>query len=215
MNDDDRLGLRNLTFKDGIIALSAFSAYSIAIKFLSHINKQKETDFDILLDKAETDHDEHGTDIKCNLDACEKLEVISKDGDLRDFRNVLALFFPNWKGADKIQVNSISQIKPGDHIVYERVITGETNLYDHHAIVGEVFPEKGIYTAYEQSTPPNKDELKATGKASIREIEKRFDTKSLYKINHGRTGISNDEVKKMAHFICHHATQIDFIKKYN
>lgn len=112
-------------------------------------------------------------------------------------------------------MNSISQIQSGDHIVYERVIIGGTHLYDHHAIVGEVFPEKGKYTAYEQSTPPNKDELKATGKASIREIEKRFDTKSLYKINHRRTGISNDEVKKMAHYICHHATQIDFIKKYN
>lgn len=54
MNDDDRLAVRNVTFKDTIIALSAFSAYSIAIKFLSYINKQKETDFDMLLNTVET-----------------------------------------------------------------------------------------------------------------------------------------------------------------
>lgn len=112
-------------------------------------------------------------------------------------------------------MDNIFQLKPGDHIVYERRISEKSHLYDHHAIVGDVRPEKGKYTVYEQSATSNKNELKLTGKASIKEIEKQFDNNSLYKIDHGKTAMSNYEVKKMAHFICHHDSHHDFMKTYN
>ncbi|XP_052076057.1 uncharacterized protein LOC127714125 [Mytilus californianus] len=206
--ENDLLDLGKLTFKDGMIGLSAFLVYMIA----THVEKQNEINGHILTDETKG----HGTEIKCYSNVCETQVITKESGYSRDLGNVvLPLLFEKTQEVKKIKVDNILQLKPGDHIVYERRISEKSHLYDHHAIVGEVLPEEGKYTVYEQSAPSNKNELKLTGKASIKEIEKRFDNKSLYKIDHGKTALSNYEVQKMAHFICHHGSHLDFMKTYN
>lgn len=105
-------------------------------------------------------------------------------------------------------------MQPGDHIIYHRKHIKEFHLYEHHAIVGEVFLEDGKYTAYEQAS----QNIKVIGKASIQENNKEFDGTPLYKIDYGDAGTPKGEVKKRAHFICHHANSKncpDFDKTYN
>lgn len=107
-------------------------------------------------------------------------------------------------------MDNISQLEPGDHLVYRGTV------YNHHAIVGEVYPEKGKYTAYEQSSVSNAKENIFRGKAMIKETEKSFDADSMYKIDYIGTGITKADARNNAHFICHHATYSIFqIKPYN
>lgn len=110
------------------------------------------------------------------------------------------------------------QLEPGDHIVYERMRFWKFHLYDHHAIIEELNPEKlnpgkGNYRVYEQSSLFN--EHKSRGKASIKEIKKPFESTSFFRIDHEETSISKNEIRKTAHYICHHAPPVYFAKGYN
>lgn len=111
----------------------------------------------------------------------------------------------------KIPVEDIKQLKSGLHVVYERG-SGKSIIYGHHAIIGDVDQGKGTYTAYEQSPNMNWSQ---TGKASIKENEKIFYKNSCYILDHGNTGISNVEAKKMAHYICYHDRDGFLNKAYN
>lgn len=112
----------------------------------------------------------------------------------------------------KIPVEDIKQLKSGLHVVYEKGC-GKSNIYGHHAIVGDVDQGKGKYTAYEQSPNMNGSQ---TGKASIKENEKIFHKNSFMDIlDHGNTGISHVEAKKMAHYICYRARDGFLNKAYN
>lgn len=84
------------------------------------------------------------------------------------------------------------------------------HLYDHHAIVGEVFPEKFKYRVYEQ-TPVDMNDRKFW----IKEKEKPFETKSFYIKDHSNTGISKEKRREISHYICHHATPAAFNKSYD
>lgn len=130
-------------------------------------------------------------------------------GSLGDYRK---LMLNEQKESKDILVENIFQLESGDHVVFMRG-SGKSKIYHHHAIVGEVYPEKGMYTVYEQSPNINGSQ---TSKASIKENLKCFYPTSLYTLHHENTAISKVDSKERAHYICHHARRGRFVHtQYN
>lgn len=211
---DNYFHLIFLMVKDGITGISALHAYifsKIATRPLNEVENQYALYYIRRIDGTQAGYE---TEINCYSLTCEKPKISKGDG-FRDNRHIKDSCTQELPEVTKLPVDSILQLKPGDHIVYARFAFWKLKLYDHHAIVGEVFQDKGIYTVYEQSSSSYMYDFNFFGKATIKKHKKTFDTEPFHKIDHGEKALPRDEVCQTAHYICHHAAPVFFNTRYN
>ncbi|VDI16441.1 Hypothetical predicted protein [Mytilus galloprovincialis] len=214
MEKYDLTQLLLLAVKDGITGvktLIAYNMFNLASQAICNKKLLFETNRNGLKDEMGKGN---GKEIKCYSDACERFDVTTGKG-YSYILKVLKLIIVGSGEVKKIPVDDISQLERGDHVVYERLMYGKFRLYDHHAIVEKLFPEKSKYRVYEQSSSSEPNKYGLRGKAWIKEIEKPFETKSLFKKDHEDSEISKENRRKTAHYICHHARPVEFEKTYN